>query len=146
VFTHFYPRVVRHVSGNVPETFLTIFCHTTNLSQWNLGWIYVSEKYKFTAVNKRLFHKIPESSPGKFPPEKYFVSGGNFPPGHFPKILQRMSYSFRQLFQKNFYNFIKNFYNFIKNFIKNFYNFIKNFIKNFYNFIKNFYNFYKKFL
>jgi hypothetical protein len=44
-----------------------------------------------------------------------------------------MSDSFRQLFQKNFYNFIKNF-------IKNFYNFIKNFIKNFYNFIKNFIN------
>jgi hypothetical protein len=100
------------------------------------------------------FRKVPR---GKFPPEKYFVSGEIFLRDIFRKS-SRNPGGCRTVpdnfFKKNFYNFIKNFiknfYNFIKNFIKNFYNFIKDFIKNFYNFIKNFiknfYNFIKNFI
>jgi hypothetical protein len=65
VFTPFYTWVVRNVSGNGQETFLEIFCPVSNLSQWNLWCCYVFKKCKFTAVNKCLLRKIPESFPGE---------------------------------------------------------------------------------
>ena len=44
-------RSVSSVSGNLRETFRTFFCHVTNLSQRKVQRFYISEKYKFTAVN-----------------------------------------------------------------------------------------------
>ena len=63
MFTHFYPGVVTNVSGNFRETFLEIFCPTTNLSQMKLQGVYIPKKYNFTAVNT-CFISI---NPGKFP-------------------------------------------------------------------------------
>jgi hypothetical protein len=71
VCTRFYPRVVRSVSGNGQETFLTIFCPATNLSQWNLGYVCTFKKMQIygckQVFNFEKFRKVPL---GKFPPEK----------------------------------------------------------------------------